>query len=267
MPNSPPLVLLREGSVARLRLTGMDADAAAEEPVTCRALWRGLPGLVAQAEATPSVLVLLIDSASPACFCTGPDRTELMASRGNRGMARAAADEVAAALSALASCAKPTIALLRGTCADGGLSLALACDLRFASDTARIGMTQGRLGLLPSFAEVRSLAARVGVSRAADMLFSGRMLAASDAERIGLVDDWWADGMFDAAIGEYVAAVCSLSQYSVRGVKAMLRGIAAGTTADTPQTRAIFEQAFASEDFGEACAALQDARRPDFHWR
>jgi enoyl-CoA hydratase/carnithine racemase len=235
--------------------------------VIARATWRALPALVAQAEAAPSVLVLLVDSADPACFCAGSDPVELAALRGNRGLARAAADEVAAGLAALANCAKPSIALLRGTCADAGLALALACDLRFASDSARIGMTHARLGLLPSFAELRCLANRVGGARAADMLFSARMLTAADAERIGLVDDYWRDDMFAEAVGEYVASVCGLSQYAVRGAKAMLRAVLAGAATETPQVRALFEQAFAGEDFREACVAMQEARGPSFTWR
>lgn len=262
MTDSAPLTLVREGPVARLRLT-----AAAGRPVATRAMWRAMPALIAQAEAAPDVLVLLVDSASAACFCAGADPSELQAARGNKGMARAMADEMQAALTALGNLSKPSIALLRGACADSGIALALACDLRFADDSARIGVTQGHLGLLPSLPEARALAARIGVSRAADMLFSGRMLGASDAERIGLVDDYWRDTAFEAAVGEYVAAICSQSQYSVRGAKALLRAVAGGASADTPQTRAMFEQAFAGEDFREACAALRDKRAPRFTWR
>jgi enoyl-CoA hydratase/carnithine racemase len=262
MTESPPQMLMREGAVARLRISRATADQTAT-----RSMWRAIPGLVAQAEAAPSVMVLLLESDSPDVFCSGHDPGELAALCGNRDLARAVADEVQAAVAAVANTSKPSIALLRGNCVGGGLALALACDLRFANDTATLGMTQGQYGLLPSFAEARALATRVGLSRAADMMFSGRLLGASEAERIGLVDDVWRNDAFDAAIGEYVAALCSMSQYSVRGTKAMLRGIAAGVVGETAQARSMFEQAFTGEDFRAACSAFQDGGIPAFTWR
>jgi enoyl-CoA hydratase/carnithine racemase len=99
------------------------------------------------------------------------------------------------------------------------------------------------------------------------MAFSGRLLTASDAERIGLVEDVWRDDVFDAAAAEYIAAVCSASQYTVRGAKAMLRAIAGGAAGEPPRLRELGEQAYAGADFREACSALAQKRNPAFPWR
>ena len=262
MTDASPLLLRREGEVARLCL-----DRPAHGQTISRATWRALPGLLAQADAAAEVKVVIVQSTTPACFSAGADPVELADMAVNADRARAAGAEAQMALAALAGLAKPSIALVRGLCLDGGCAIALACDLRFADDSARIGLTAVRTGLLPEFAAVRALAARVGPARAADMAFSGRLLAASEAERIGLVEDVWPDHAFDAAAGEYVAALCGVSQYSVRGAKAMLRAIAGGATVEPPRLRELTVQAYAGVDFHEAGAALAQGRNPAFKWR
>jgi enoyl-CoA hydratase/carnithine racemase len=262
MTDASPLLLKREGEVARLCL-----DRPARLHATTRAMWRAFPGLLAQAEAEADVKVVVVQSTTAAAFSCGPDSAELAGMAGNADRARAAVAEERTALAALAGLTKPTIALVRGLCVGGGCAIALACDLRFANESARFGVTAARHGLLPGFGELRALAARVGPARAADLAFSGRLLTASDAERIGLVEDVWRDDVFDSAAGEYLATLCAVSQYSVRGAKAMLRAIAGGATAEPPRLRELAEQAFAGADFGEACAALEGKRNPAFPWR
>jgi enoyl-CoA hydratase/carnithine racemase len=262
MTDVAPLLLKREGDVARLCL-----DRPAHQQALSRAMWRAFPAMLAQVEAAAEVKVVIVQSTTPAVFCSGPDPAELAEMPGAPDRARGAAAEAQAALAALAGLTKPSIALVRGLCVGGGCAIALTCDLRFANESARFGVTEARLGVLPGFAELRALAAHVGPARAADMAFSGRLLTASDAERIGLVEDVWRDDMFDAAAAEYIAALCAVSQYSVRGAKAMLRAIAGGATAAPPRLRELAEQAFAGGDFHEACSALAQKRNPAFPWR
>lgn len=257
------LQLTRETPCARLTL----ASPAGTDPVLTRGMWRSLPGLLAQVEASPAILALVIESATPGCFCAGADPAEEAHAATDPGFAGAMADDIQAGLRALANMSKPSIALLRGVCAGSGVALALGCDLRFADDTLRMGMTQGRMGLLPSFAEARALAQRVGLSRAADLMFSGRLLSASEAERIGLIDDCWARDAFAEAVAEFLAAVCAQSQYSVRGAKALLRAVAGGAATDSGELRAVYVQAFSGADHREANAAAQEGRPPEFRWR
>lgn len=262
MTDSSPLLLKREGEVARLCL-----DRPARLHATTRAMWRAFPGLLAQAEAAAEVKVVVIASTTPAAFSSGPDPAELAEMAGNSDRARAAIAETQAALAALAALTKPSIALVRGLCVGGGCAIALACDLRFANESARFGVTAARHGLLPGYAELRALAARVGPARAADMAFSGRLLSAAEAERIGLVEDVWRDDVFESTAAEYVATLCAASQYSVRGVKAMLRAIAGGGAAEPPRLRELAERAYDGADFREACDALAQKRNPAFPWR
>jgi enoyl-CoA hydratase/carnithine racemase len=262
MTDASPLLLRREGEVAHLCL-----DRPARRQATTRAMWRAFPGLLAQLEAAAEVKVVVVQSTTADCFSAGPDPAELAELAGGGDRARAAIAEQQAALAALAGLSKPSVALVRGLCAGGGCAIALACDLRFANESARFGVTAARHGLLPGYGELRALAARVGPARAADLAFSGRLLTAADAERIGLVEDVWRDDVFDSAAAEYLAALCAVSQYSLRGVKAMLRAIAGGAAGEPPRLREWAEQAFAGTDFREACAAVAQKRPPVFPWR
>jgi enoyl-CoA hydratase/carnithine racemase len=262
MTDASPLLLKREGAVARLCI-----DRPAQRQAVSRALWRAFPGLLAQLDADPAVKVVAVQSTTPACFSSGPDMAELAELAGDADRAQAAAAEAQTALAALAGLGKPSVALVRGLCLGGGCAIALACDLRFANESARFGITEARLGLLPPFAALRALVARIGPARAADLAFSGRLLSGADAERIGLVEDVWPDEQFESAAGEYVAALCAVSQLSLRGSKAMLRAIAAGAATEPPRLRELAAQAYAGADFREACSALAQKRTPAFPWR
>jgi len=83
---------------------------------------------------------------------------------------------------------KPVIAAINGICAGGGLELALACDYRIAVEGARFGFSENQLALIPASGGCSRLPRFVGMGRAKDLLLTGRMIEADEAERIGLVD-------------------------------------------------------------------------------
>lgn len=254
--------LVRDGEVARLRLNRPEKRNAIGH-----AMWAQLPGLVSQVEADPVIKVLVLEAADGADFCAGLDLADLEEAAAQPERLRPLTAAMTSACGALRAVSKPTVASIRGLCTGGGLVLAMCCDLRFATETARFGISAARIGLLPHFSEISALVSLIGAANAADLMFSGRLMQASEAERIGLVHDVWRDDSFAAATGEYVAALCSASQYSIRGAKAMLRAIALGATEETPRLRALYEQAMTGEDFREGAAALREKRAPQFTWR
>jgi enoyl-CoA hydratase/carnithine racemase len=255
MTDASPLLLRREGAVARLCL-----NRPARHHTLSRESWRAFPALLAEADAAEDVRVIVVQGATDDCFCAGIDPADLADLADRPDSARAMAAEAHAALAAFANLSKPSIALVRGPCLDGGCAIALACDIRFASASARFGIAATRIGLLPGFAELRLLVARVGPAHAADLIFSGREIAASDAERIGLVEDVWPDQAFNGAANDYLASVCATSPFAARGAKAMLRAIAEGAAAAPPRLREMAVQAFAGSDFR---GAMERWRAPD----
>ncbi|HYY47627.1 MAG TPA: enoyl-CoA hydratase-related protein [Thermoplasmata archaeon] len=89
---------------------------------------------------------------------------------------------------AMAACNKPILAAINGFALGGGCELALACDIRVASDRARIGQPEVNIGIIPGFGGSQRLPRLVGMGWAAEMIFSGESIDAATAERIGLVN-------------------------------------------------------------------------------
>jgi enoyl-CoA hydratase len=104
------------------------------------------------------------------------------------------------AVDAVAAIPKPTVAAITGYALGGGMNLALAADWRVSGDNVKFGATEILAGLVPAAGTSR-LARAVGVSKAKDMVFSGRFIAAKEALALGLIDEMVApDGVYDAAL-------------------------------------------------------------------
>lgn len=131
-------------------------------------------------------------------FSAGDDVPELRTLDADE--AAAAARDCREAIGAVAAIPKPTVAAITGYALGGGLTMALAADWRVSGDNAKFGATEILAGLVPAGGTSR-LAAAVGVSKAKDLVFSGRFLDAKEALALGLIDEMVApDGVYDAAV-------------------------------------------------------------------
>jgi enoyl-CoA hydratase/carnithine racemase len=250
--------LLRDGAVATLLL-----DQPARRNAMTRAMWRALPGVVAKAAADPDIAVLRVEGAG-GHFCGGADISEFAETYATPEATTAANADIAAAVEALAAFVKPAVALIRGACVGGGVALALACDLRFAAADARFAVTPAKLGLIYGQADTTRLVRAVGAARAKDLLFTGRLLDAAEALRIGLVDEVRAPGDLEAFATAWLAPVAQGSRTALRDIKAMVRAVEEGTQAASPALRALFDDAFAGPDFAEGYRAFLEKRPPRF---
>jgi enoyl-CoA hydratase/carnithine racemase len=139
---------------------------------------------IAQAlAADPSVKAVVVTGNGRA-FAAGADITEF----GSSDDAHRIGARFRAAFDAVAAIPRPVIAAIRGVALGGGLELALACDLRVAADTARLGQPEILLGIIPGAGGTQRLPRLVGTARAKEMVWSGRQLRADEAHSIGLVD-------------------------------------------------------------------------------
>jgi len=120
-------------------------------------------------------------------FAAGADIKEMAAMSYTDMVERSGA--LQSAFTAVARIPKPTVAAVTGYALGGGCELALACDFRVAGDNARLGQPEILLGLIPGAGGTQRLARLVGPSRAKELIFSGRFVAADEALRIGLVDE------------------------------------------------------------------------------
>jgi enoyl-CoA hydratase/carnithine racemase len=233
-------------------------DRAAKRNAFNQAMWDALPGLVAQAVADPTVRVLVLRSAEPGVFCAGADISELSANAANPDWLLANQTAINRAQHDLTRAAKPTIALIDGDCVGGGCGLALACDLRVASALSRFGITPAKLGLVYPLHDTKLLVDLVGPANAKRILFTGTLIDAAEALRIGLIDTIGDDA--DALI----ETMTSVSGHSQRESKAMIRRILDGQVADDDATRAVFADAFRGGDFKEGVSAFLEKRKASF---
>jgi enoyl-CoA hydratase/carnithine racemase len=154
------------------------------------------------------------------------------------------------ALATLAALPMVTIAVVSGYALGGGCELALACDLRFAADNAKMGLPEILLGAIPGIGGTQRLARLVGVGRAKDLVFSGRMVDMVEAPRIGLVDAVHPVddllGAAQAAAAHYAAgpAALALAKRAIDG------GIDLSLADGLALERELFAAAFATEDLG-----------------
>ncbi len=230
-------------------------------------MWTALPGVLQELASDSETRVLVIRGAGEEAFASGADISEFERVRSGVSAARNYSRVAEAADRALAAFPRPTIAMIHGVCVGGGLELALACDLRFASRTARFGITAARLGIIYGFSSTRRLASIVGPSHARDILFSGRLVGIDEARAMGLVNGVCEPETLEGQTYEYADRLAQQAPLSQRGAKLMLQHLLGeGEMTDT-DLAAFVEQAYESEDYHEGVRAFLEKRPPRFRGR
>ena len=247
------LRLEKHGGTAHLLI-----DRAAKRNAFDMAMWTALPALLDEAAAQPDLRLLVVRAAGPGAFCAGADIGELLANKDNADWRAANQAAINRAQYELARFALPTIALIEGDCVGGGCGIALACDLRVASPAARFGITPAKLGLVYPLHDVKLLVDLVGPGQAKRILYTGALLDAAEALRIGLVE------AADGDLARFAEPIVAASRHTTRQIKRFVRRVLDGQVADDSETLAIFAQAFTLPDFAEGTAAFVEKRKPEF---
>ena len=163
---------------------------------------------------------------------------------------------------------KPVIAAVAGYALGGGNELAMACDIIIAADTARFGQPEIKLGIIPGAGGTQRLPRAVGKSKAMDLVLTGRLMDAQEAERAGLVARVVpADKLLEEALG-VAATIASYSLASVLMAKeALVRAYEMPLSEGILFERRMFHALFATEDQKEGMAAFLEKRPADFRHR
>ncbi|MDX2209818.1 MAG: enoyl-CoA hydratase-related protein [Sphingopyxis sp.] len=241
------------GPIARLAINRPDKRNAFNQ-----AMWDALPGLITQAVADPAVRLIILQSGADGIFCAGADIGELLANKDDAAWRAANQTAINRAQHVLARATKPTLAFIDGDCVGGGCGLALACDIRIATPRARLGITPAKLGLVYPLHDTKLLVDLVGPGQAKRMLFTGALLDADEALRIGLVD------VIGDGPNEMADNIAAASPHSCREIKVFVRRILDGQVDDDGDTLAVFAQAFTGPDFLEGTQAFVQKRKPEF---
>jgi enoyl-CoA hydratase/carnithine racemase len=256
----PDILLTRQESVAIVSLNRPKVRNA----VTL-SMWRELAGMFLNIANDDDVRAIVLTGAG-ADFCVGADVSEFDQIRANRDQSAAYEIAVDACSAAIADVAKPVIAAISGYCLGGGCHLALACDFRFADDTAKLGIPSAKLSIVYGVKSVQRLLAIAGLANAKRMLYSGERYDAVRAQSMGLIDEI-SDDVVAAAVA-YAGTLAGNAPLSIAGAKFMLNGLSSGDGAlDVDAARRMIDLAADSEDFREGRRAFAEKRTPRFRGR
>jgi enoyl-CoA hydratase len=157
----------------------------------------------------------------------------------------------------------PMVAAVSGFCLGGGCELAMLADVVVASETARFGLPETQLGLLPGAGGTQMLPRAIGKAKAMDVVLTGRLLTADEAERAGLVSRVVpVDGWLEAAqeVGEAIASRPAIAQRLAK--ESVQTAFETGLRAGVESERRAFAMAFGSEDAREGLTAFIEKRDP-----
>ena len=252
------LLVERQGSIVTLTISRPEKLNALNADVLVR-----LGNALAELEREPDVRVAILTGAGDKAFVAGADIAAM--AEMTAAQAKAFSDLGHAVFARLETAHFPVIGAVQGFALGGGCELALACDFLYASEKAKFGQPEVSLGVIPGFGGTQRLARRVGIARARELCFTGELIAADDALRMGLVNVVvpHADLMTKVrAVAEKIASKGPLAIAQCKRV--LLRG------ADVPLTTAneleaqAFASLFGSLDQKEGMAAFIQKRPAKF---
>ncbi len=212
-----------------------------------------------------AVRVIVLTGAGDRAFVAGADVTEFA---GRDVAAQATAMQGRRVYDVVAACERPLVAAINGACLGGGLELALACDIRIASSSARFGQPEVNLGLIPGGGATQRLPRVVGLGAALRLILTGEPVDAAEALRMGLVEEVTEpeDCLERAvAVAERIARNSPVAVAAARRATRAALGLPLAAGLDLE--RAAFLAAFAAEDRAEGIAAFLEKRQPVFPGR
>jgi len=160
---------------------------------------------------------------------------------------------------------KPLIAAINGITLGGGLEIALACDIRIASENARFGTQEASLGLMPGWGGTQRLPRMIPWAKAADILLGGKIIDAQEAYRIGLVSEVVPAQEVMPTVIQQAEAMCKRGPLALRAIKqAMVKGTSTSLEEGLQIERKLAEYLVSTKDFSEGIKAFVEKRKPNY---
>ncbi len=194
-------------------------------------------------------------------FCAGADIKELLGKSPEEAQAFSRLGQ--RLCSRLEGMDKVVIAAVSGYALGGGCEIALACDLRIASDNAKLGQPEVTLGIIPGFGGTQRLTRLIGIGRAKEMILTGRTIKATEAEAIGLVNKVVAEEHLLPQTEEFARVIVQKGPVSIRNAKHLINETLDVTSRLDAEVSA-FAECFASQDHTEGLRAFLEKRPPTF---
>lgn len=234
--------------------------------------WDELKAIFEQLDQESSVRVIILQ-AEGKHFCAGIDLSLLMdisqvrsiKCEGRRGeRIRQLVLDLQAPINAIEQCRKPVIAAIHGGCVGGGLDIATACDMRYATEDAYFTVKEIDMGMVADLGVLQRLPKIIPEGKAREMAYTGRKVSGAEAVTFGLVNEAYASREdMHAAVRELAQTIASKSPLSIRGTKSILNHTRDHSVADGLEYMAVWNAAMLlSEDLMEAFQASMQKKTP-----
>ncbi len=214
----------------------------------------------------PETEAIVITGGGDKAFVAGADIGELadLSPHEARGLSLTGQD----VLAMIENCPKPVVAMINGFALGGGLELALACHLRVAATTAKLGLPEVSLGLIPGFAGTVRLARLAGPGVAREWVLTGDQFTAEEAHRVGVVTRVAAPDKLREEVKKLCATMQKRGPVAIAAaLETIRRGQECGQTEAENLEADAFGMMFSTEDAREGTKAFMEKRKPDFQGR
>lgn len=214
------------------------------------------------------VRAVVVTGSGDKAFVAGADIGELLEVAGQAEKAAQLAAFGQGVFRRLETLGKPSVAMVNGFALGGGCELALACTLRTASNTARLGLPEVSLGIIPGYGGSQRLARIAGPGVAREWVLTGDMFSAEEAHRVGVINRLFAPEDLEAGTMKMVSGILAKGPVALRfGMEAVLRGWDMDQAGGERLETEYFGKASVTEDMREGMAAFLEKRKPNFQGR
>jgi enoyl-CoA hydratase len=231
-------------------------------------MWEGLGKALIELRDDAQVRVVILTGAGDKAFVSGADISQFEKTRHNAEASEEYSKKSAAQRALLADYPKPIIACIRGFCLGGGMQVAMAADIRIASENSQFGIPAAKLGIAYGYDGLRNLVSLVGPSWARLIMYTGMRIDSAEAVRIGLVDRVVPDTELWNATTEIARTISGNAPLAIKAAKITIAQILKDPgERDMDAIKAIGTACMDSEDFREGRTAFMDKRKPQFKGR
>ena len=257
------MLMTKDGAIGR-----MVFNNPARHNAVSLEMWEGAETIIDDFARDPAIRVIVVSGAGGKAFVSGADISKFESERASEEAVKhynATTDRFHTKLAALT---KPTIAMIRGYCVGGGVSLATGCDLRICSENSRFGIPAARLGLGYGHKGIRKLMDLVGPASAKELFFTAKQFTAQQALIMGLVNQVVPEGELDTFVDGYATAIAENAPLTVTQVKRTVGELLKDPAdRDIALTDRLVADCFASDDYIEGRRAFMEKRKAQFRGR
>lgn len=222
-----------------------------------------LADLISALEKDQEIRVIVLTGQGPKAFVAGADITEINGLSATQ--AHAFSRQGQALMSMIEHLEKPVIAMINGFALGGGMELALACHLRIAADSARLGLPEIKLGILPGFGGTQRLVRLVGRTQALGLILSGEPIDAQRAHELGLVNEVSSPDALAQTTHAWAQKLAKAAPHAVAGIlESVVVGQETHLEAGLALETARFALCCATQDMQEGTTAFMEKRVPQF---